>query len=264
MMNNTVWKNITRSGLDRAAGGRYAGGPGAGRLRRGAGRPDTHAHQDQGADLHAGPAHRDADGGPADRDPNPAAVAHRGADPRADRDAEPPTPEPTVVPPTATPRPVAAKPAPKPVQPPAPAPAPAPVASDPCAGIGGDGCKFRVTGGPSTGDNGGQELKLQLAFIHSGIDGGQPQGSYFVVLEKDGQRLPISDSVRSVTGSPNQGSLGKYNYEYSLGVDKLPGNTVAGNYTLWVLDGNGERDSRNVTFNVPGNNGLIWTQFDQG
>jgi hypothetical protein len=177
---------------------------------------------------------------------------------------EPPTPEPTAVPPTATRRPVAAKPAPKPVQPTAPpAPAPPPAASDPCANIGGDGCKFRVTGGPSFGENGGQELKLQFIFLHSGIEGGQPQGSYFVVLEKDGQRLPISDSVRSVTGSPNQGSLGKYNYEYTLGVDKLPGNTVAGNYTLWVLDGNGERDSRNVTFSVPGNSGLIWIQFDQ-
>ena len=141
---------------------------------------------------------------------------------------------------------------------------PAPAASDPCANIGGDGCKFRVTGGPSTGENGGQELKLQFAFIHSGIEGGQPQGSYFVVLEKDGQRLPISDSVRSVTGSPSQGSLGKYNYEYTLGLDKLPGNTVAGNYTVWVLDGNGERDSRNATFSVPGNSGLIWIQFDQG
>jgi hypothetical protein len=175
---------------------------------------------------------------------------------------EPPTPEPTAVPPTATPRPVAAKPAPKPVQPTAAPPPPA--AADPCANIGGDGCKFRVTGGPSFGENGGQELKLQFAFIHSGIEGGQPQGSYFVVLEKDGQRLPISDSVRSVTGSPSQGSLGKYNYEYTLGLDKLPGNTVAGNYTVWVLDGNGERDSRNATFSVPGNSGLIWIQFDQG
>ena len=218
----------------------------------------------QGADLHAGPAHRDADGGPADRDPNPAAVAHRGADPCADRNARAADAgthgraadghtaaccgEAGAQARAADLRP----------------PAPAPAASDPCANIGGDGCKFRVTGGPSTGENGGQELKLQFAFIHSGIDGGQPQGSYFVVLEKDGQRLPISDSVRSVTGSPSQGSLGKYNYEYTLGLDKLPGNTVAGNYTLWVLDGNGERDSRNVTFSVPGNSGLIWIQFDQG
>ncbi len=174
---------------------------------------------------------------------------------------EPPTPEPTAVPPTATRRPVAAKPAPKPAQPTAPAPAPA--AADPCASIGGDGCKWRVTGGPSFGENGGQELKLQFAFIHSGIDGGQPQGSYFVVLEKDGQRLPISDSVRSIALDSSQGTLGNYNYEYTLGVDKLPGNTVAGNYTLWVLDGNGERDSRNVTFSVPGNSGLIWIKFDQ-
>ena len=174
---------------------------------------------------------------------------------------EPPTPEPTPVPPTATRRPAAAKPAPKPAQPTSPPPPPA--AADPCANIGGDGCKFRVTGGPSFGENGGQELKLQFAFVHSG-EGGQMQGQYFVVLEKDGQKLPVGDNVRSVTGSPSQGSLGKYNYEYTLGLDKLPGNTVAGNYTVWVLDGNGERDSRNATFSVPGNSGLIWIQFDQG
>ena len=175
---------------------------------------------------------------------------------------EPPTPEPShPVPPTATRRPAAAKPAPKPAQPTSPPPPPA--AADPCANIGGDGCKFRVTGGPSFGENGGQELKLQFAFIHSG-EGGQMQGQYFVVLEKDGQKLPVGDNVRSVTGSPSQGSLGKYNYEYTLGLDKLPGNTVAGNYTVWVLDGNGERDSRNATFSVPGNSGLIWIQFDQG
>jgi hypothetical protein len=173
---------------------------------------------------------------------------------------EPPTPEPTAPPPTATRRPVAAQPAPRPAQPTAAPPPPA--AADPCANIGGDGCKWRVTGGPSFGENGGQELKLQFIFLHSG-EGGQLQGDYFVVLEKDGQRLPIGDNVRSVRGSPNQGSLGKYNYEYTLGLDKLPGNTVAGNYTLWVLDGNGERDSRNITFSVPGNSGQIWIQFDQ-
>ena len=176
---------------------------------------------------------------------------------------EPPTPEPTAPPAaTATRRP-AAKPAPKPVQPTAAPPPPA-AAADPCAGIGGDGCKFRVTGGPSFGENGGQELKLQFAFIHSGIDGGQPQGSYFVVLEKDGQKLPISDSVRSVTGSPSQGPARQVQLRIRLGRGtQLPGNTVAGNYTVWVLDGNDERDSRNVTFSVPGNSGLIWIQFDQ-
>jgi hypothetical protein len=106
-------------------------------------------------------------------------------------------------------------------------------------------------------------LKLQLAFIHSGIDGGQPQGSYFVVLEKDGVKLPIPDSVRSVLNA-SQGAMGRYNYEYALGPDKLPGNTVAGSYRLWVLDGNGERDSRDVNFSIGGNQGLLWIQFDQG
>jgi hypothetical protein len=162
-------------------------------------------------------------------------------------------PRPTAIPPTAAPKPPA-----QPTAPPAPPPA-----ADPCAGIGGDGCKWRVTGGPSFGANGGQEIKLQLLFIHSGIAGGQPQGSYFVVLEKDGQNLKVPDSVRSITGAASQGSLGKFNYEYAIGLNRLPGNTVAGNYTLWVLDGNGERDSRNITFTVPANQGQIWIQFDQ-
>jgi hypothetical protein len=105
---------------------------------------------------------------------------------------------------------------------------------------------------------------MQLLFIHSGVSGGQPQGSYFVVLEKDGVKLPVPDSVRSIPLTASQGPLGQYNYEYALGVDKLPGNTVAGNYTLWVLDGNGERDSRNVTFGVAPNQGLLWIKFDQG
>lgn len=177
---------------------------------------------------------------------------------------EPPTatpepPSPTPVPPTATPRPVVRAPAPAATQPPAP-----PAAPDPCANIGGDGCKWRVTGGPGTADNGGSELKLQFLFIHSGVEGGQPQGSYFVVLEKDGARLPIPDSVRSVPLVASQGMLGRYNYEFTLGLDKLPGNAVAGSYRLWVLDGNGERDSQDVTFGIPANQGLLWIQFDQG
>lgn len=173
---------------------------------------------------------------------------------------EPPSPTLTPVPPTATARPVEPSRTPAPIQPTTP-PAP-PAAADPCANIGGDGCKWRVTAGPSFGENGGLELKLQFIFLHSG-EGGQTQGSYFVVLEKDGQKLPISDSVRSIGLSSTPGSLGKYNYEYILGVDKLPGNTLAGHYRLWVLDGNGERDSRNLEFDVPATSGLIWIQFDQ-
>ncbi len=179
----------------------------------------------------------------------------------------------------AQPAPVAQAPAapaqPAPAQPdppaaPAPAePAPAepapPPADDPCAGIGGDGCKFKLTGGPAFTANGGGELKLTLAFIHSGIDGGQPQGSYFVVLLKDGQNANVPDSVRSFDPSVGmqQGPSGRYNYEYKIAPDQLPGGTVAGNYTIWVLDGNGERDSQNFSFSVPDGQGEVWIQFDQ-
>lgn len=164
-----------------------------------------------------------------------------------------PAPPPTTAPqPTAVPAPTEA-----------PAAAPPPAAADACAGIGGDGCKFKVRNGPKFGDNGGQEIKLQLGFIHSGVDGGQAQGSYFVVLEKDGVRLPIGDNVRSVALDKRNGALGPFNYEYSLGVGSLPGNNVAGNYTMWVLDGNGERDSQNFNFTVPEGQGLIWIEWDQ-
>ena len=173
----------------------------------------------------------------------PQAVAQQSA-------AQQPVAQPTAAPaaPTATPEPAAA-----------PQPAPA----DACAGIGGDGCKFRLRAGPSFAANGGGELKFQLHFIHSGIDGGQPQGSYFVWVEKDGQKLPISDGTRSIL-SDQQGTMGKYNYEYKVGRDQIPGGNVAGGYAIWVLDGNGERDSQTFTFNVPDGQGEVWMQFDQG
>ena len=160
---------------------------------------------------------------------------------------------------------------PAPAQPAQPAPPkrrpprrhrPAP-AADACAGIGGDGCKFKLRGGPLFAANGGGELKFQFNFIHSGIDGGQPQGSYFVWVEKDGQKPPISDSQRSILEN-QQGTLGKYNYEYKVGRDQIPGANVAGNYVIWVLDGNGERDSQTFSFSVPDGQGEVWMQFDQG
>ncbi len=185
--------------------------------------------------------------------PPPAPTAAPSATPAPPTAAPTATPRPTARPPTAAPPPPAATAAP-------PAPPPA---ADPCANIGGDGCKWHVTGGPAFAANGGSELKLQLLFIHSGINGGQPQGDYFIVLEKDGQNLRIPDSRRSIPGATSQGPLGKFNYEYAVGLDRLPGNTVVGNYTLWVLDGTGERDSRNVSFTVPANQGQLWIQFDQ-
>ena len=164
---------------------------------------------------------------------------------------EPVPPTPVPVPPTAVPEPAAAAPA---------APAAGP---DPCANIGGDGCKFKVRNGPLFGENGGQQLKLQLGFIHTGVDGGQAQGSYFVGLEKDGARLPVSDSVRSLAKNKQSGQLGQYNYEFSMGVDQV-GGSVAGNYSMWVIDGNGERDSRNFNFSISnGNQGLVWIEWDQ-
>ncbi|RIK44895.1 MAG: hypothetical protein DCC55_00755 [Chloroflexi bacterium] len=159
-------------------------------------------------------------------------------------------------------------PQPQPQEQPTPTPepqaeAPPPPADDPCANIGGDGCKFRVSGGPAFAPNGGTELKLQFMFKHSG-DGGRPQGSYFVAMFKDGQKLPISDGTRSQVDVRQQGMLGEYNYEYKVGLSDIPGNNVAGNYVLYVLDGNGERDSRDVPFSVPDGQGEIWIEFDQG
>ncbi|MBX3012102.1 MAG: SH3 domain-containing protein [Caldilineaceae bacterium] len=162
---------------------------------------------------------------------------------------QPPAAAPTTAPPpTATPQPAA----------------PPPPADDPCANIGGDGCKFKVREGPKFAPNGGTEIKLQLIFVHSGVDGGQPQGSYFVVMMKDGQKLPISDGVRSIAQSSNQGTLGAYNYEYKIGLDSIPGNNVAGNYVMYVLDGNGERDSRDISFTIPEGQGEVWVKWDQG
>ncbi len=155
---------------------------------------------------------------------------------------------PTPVRPTATPVP--------------PTPTPVPSTPDPCAGIGGDGCKFKLRAGPAFTANGGTELKLQLAFVHGGR-GDEAQGSYFVWLEKDGVKLPVPDSVRSWTGSMRNGPNGPYNYEYVVPLTQIPGGNVAGNYTIWVLDGNGERDSQTFHFSVPADQGVVWITFDQ-
>lgn len=171
-------------------------------------------------------------------------------------------PAPPVAAAPAEPAPAQPEPAqPAPTDTPAPAPPPA---SDPCAGIGGDGCKFHVRGGPKFGGNGGQEIKLQLFFIHSGVDGGQPQGSYFVAMFKDGVKLPIPDSVRSRALDKTEGALGPFNYEVKVGLGDIPGNTVAGNYVMYVLDGNGERDSQDFGFSIPDGQGDVWIEWDQG
>ena len=46
-------------------------------------------------------------------------------------------------------------------------------------------------------------------------------------------------------------------------LSQVPGGNVAGNYTIWVKDGTGERDSQNYTFTVSEGNGEVWLIFAQ-
>lgn len=156
----------------------------------------------------------------------------------------------TPLPPTATPVPVVQQ-------------APRPAAPNPCAGIGGDGCKFKLRGGTTFADNGGAEIRLQLFFIHSGVEGGQPQGSYAVALSKNGQVIPIADNVKSVALQKLVGPLGTYNYEVGIHLSQVPDGNVAGNYTIYVRDGTGERDSKDFSFSIPNGQGLVYMVFDQ-
>ncbi len=170
----------------------------------------------------------------------------------------------------AAPAPVAAAPAPvveaapAPTEPPAAAPAPEPQAVN-AGGCGGDdGCKFHIRSGPTKGGGSGFELKVQLLFVHSGVDGGQPQGDYRLGLEKDGQLITVFADAKSVALTKSQGTLGMYNYEAKIGASDLPNGSVAGTYFFWVLDGNRERDSNVFRIDLAPNEGEIWIEFDQG
>ena len=156
----------------------------------------------------------------------------------------------TPVPPTPTPVP--------------PTPVPAPVHVDHCAGIGGDGCKFRLRD-VDRADHVQGELKLHIGFVHGGEgDEVQIYGGYFVELQKDGVQVHGVDhntrGGRNIIAGP-RGRL--YHYEKSIPASQLPGGNVAGTYTIWVKDGNGERDSQNHTFTLHGNQTLVWLIFDQ-
>ena len=161
-----------------------------------------------------------------------------------------PTPIPTVapIPPTAVPTPV-----PTPV-PPGPA--------DPCANIH---CFFRLRN-QDFWNNGGSELKLNIGFVHEGrsdeIQG--IGGSYFVELHKDGVLVSAVDHTTRGQNNTHQGPQGnKYNYLKAVPLSQVPGGNVAGNYTIWVKNGVGERVSQNYTFSVSGGNGEIWLIFAQ-
>ena len=164
---------------------------------------------------------------------------------------------PTPVPPTATPVPTQA-----------PTPVPAPANVDHCAGIGGDGCKFTRRDGPLFSSS-SHELKLRLGFVHErhsgdGQSGKQAQGQYSVGLTKEGvgkvdvRRGWDFDSKLNSKSGPH----GKFNYEYKISAGQV-GGTVAGNYTIWVIDGEGVRDSQDFNFTVPEGQGEVWIVFAQ-
>ncbi len=165
-----------------------------------------------------------------------------------------PTPPPTPIP-TATPIP------PTPVP---PTPVPPPV-TDPCAGIGGDGCKFRLRN-TDLRHNGGGELKLYVGFVHEGR-GDEIQGiggNYYVELHKDGVHVGAVNNSTRGGNSTHRGPQGdKYNYLKAVPLSQVPGGNVAGNYSIFVRDGNGERDSQNFGFTISGGNGEVWLIFAQ-
>ncbi|MXX24586.1 MAG: SH3 domain-containing protein [Caldilineaceae bacterium SB0668_bin_21] len=158
------------------------------------------------------------------------------------------------IPPTATPVP------PTPV----PTPVPAPVHVDHCAGIGGDGCKFRLRD-KDPAEAGGGALKLRIAFVHGGRgDEVQKYGGYFVELQKDGAQVHGVDHNTRAGTSTVRGPKGDiYHYSKDIPFNQLPGGNAAGTYTIWVMDGNRERDSQNYHFTMSGNQNLIWLVFDQ-
>lgn len=154
---------------------------------------------------------------------------------------------------------------PEPEQAPEEAPPPPQAGAVNSGGCGGDdGCKFKLVGGPSFSGNGGGEMKLQLFFKHSGVDGGQPQGDYRLAVERDGQLVSAFADTTSIALSSNQGSMGRYNYEAKVSASNLPGGTLEGTYFFWVLDGNRERDSDVFQMYVSPGQGEIWIEFDQG
>lgn len=174
----------------------------------------------------------------------------------------PAPPQPVAAAPTTAPTPASQAP---PADTPTPEPAPAPAGAVNAGGCGGDdGCKFHISAGPTKGKNSGGELKFQLFFKHSGVDGGQPQGDYRLGIEKDGQLITRFADTTSVALNRNQGAMGPFNYEAKINAGELPGGSLAGTYFFWVLDGNRERDSEVFRLDLGPDEGEIWIEFDQG
>ena len=74
----------------------------------------------------------------------------------------------------------------------------------------------------------------------------------------------LSTTLRAAGNSTHRGPQGdKYNYLKTVPLSQVPGGNVAGNYSIFVRDGNGERDSQNFGFTVSGSNGEVWLIFAQ-
>ena len=149
--------------------------------------------------------------------------------------------------------------------PPAPTATPVPAAqapADPCANIH---CFFWLRNQDFRG-NGGSELKLYIGFVHEGR-GDEIQGiggSYFVELHKDGVLVSaVDDTTRGQNNTHNGPQGNKYNYLKAVPSSQVPGGNVAGNYTVFVRDGNRNRVSQDYTFTVSAGNGEIWLIFAQ-
>ena len=155
------------------AGGGHPGGAGAGWAGAvGQSAPTPTPTKNRHADLHPGPAHRDVTEVPPTATAMPRRRADGAADPRR-LPARAAQPDPTAVPPTATRAPRCGQAGAHARAAASARPSGSPAAADPCANIGGDGCNWRVTGGPSSGENGGQEVKLQFMFLHGGMTAGR-------------------------------------------------------------------------------------------
>jgi hypothetical protein len=145
-----------------------------------------------------------------------------------------PTPPPP--PPTATPAPPTATPEP---------------AGPPDPGCGN--CTFRKDGGPEFFPDSNNHVKIYVRVWH--ISRQEPQFQQRVHIERNGQDLS-SDKLTG-PGFSNTQNNRPYNYDIDF-----PGDP-SGTYTMWVVDGNGNRDSANVTFTVPAGQHEVWVSFGQ-
>lgn len=156
----------------------------------------------------------------------------------------PPTPRPTA-------RPAAPTNTPAPAQPTAP--------PDPGCGT----CQFTLDGSPEFFPDSNDHLKLYMRVWHRSRN--EAQGDYVLHIERNGQDLTRSDLKSQIGGFQNTwpfegGRQRKHNYSL-----EIPGDPT-GTYTIWLINGNGDRATKNYQFTVPANSTEreVWISFGQG